>query len=76
MAKSFARQKVQRQDSLYIRGTTPILRNGDKARRGKYALTFSEYIIAIKCPNCGAPPLDNINSDAKCGPCVVKCDYL
>lgn len=31
-------------------------------------------VIAIKCPNCGAP-LDNINGDAKCGSCVVKCDY-
>jgi len=31
-------------------------------------------VIAIKCPNCGAP-LDNINGDTKCGSCIVKCDY-
>lgn len=31
-------------------------------------------VIAIKCPNCGAP-LDNIDGAAECGSCVVKCDY-
>lgn len=31
-------------------------------------------VIAIKCPNCGAP-LDNIDGAAECGFCAVKCDY-
>lgn len=31
-------------------------------------------VIAIKCPNCGAP-LDNIDGAAGGGFCVVKCDY-